>query len=298
MRHPLSFPPPAVRACRLLALLAAIGGLSLEGRCLADETRRVEVLLADGRTFSGQLDPQTGDRALWLRSAYGRALVRRPVAWDRIAGVTVDGRRWTAADFRPVALNFVASASAPPPQPGRPYDSRPIAEPLPAPQPAAAPRIVAITVDAWIANWDADVEADGLVLAVTALDHHGRPVDIAGTLAVELIGARGGAYRRGDSFPTLGRWTIAVGPQPGGAAVHRLPFQAVHPDFDLDILPHGLVHSRLTVPGHGVFEATTSPVRLRAFNPIRDRLQQTSSARFFPQERTSVGRHWAPQNRP
>jgi len=75
---------------------------------------------------------------------------------------------------------------------------------------------------------------------------------------------------------------------PSGA-VYRLPFQAVHPEFDTDWAAHGLVHVRLTVPGHGVFEASQEVVRIRAFSPIRDELEMSTGRRFFPIERTGRG---------
>ena len=66
----------------------------------------------------------------------------------------------------------------------------------------------------------------------------------------------------------------------------RLPFQAIHPEFNLQVGSVGLVHARLAVPGTGVFEATTNTISVRPVNPIRDRLQVQQGSRFLPTERT------------
>ena len=71
---------------------------------------------------------------------------------------------------------------------------------------------------------------------------------------------------------------------PSGA-VYRLAFQAVHPDFQFDLDPHGLVHARLSVPGDGAFEASQALVRIRAYSSVRDHVQQTTGSRFLPVER-------------
>ncbi|MFH1923324.1 MAG: hypothetical protein ABIP48_25965, partial [Planctomycetota bacterium] len=69
-------------------------------------------------------------------------------------------------------------------------------------------------------------------------------------------------------------------------AKYRFPFQAVHPEFDLELAPYAAVHARLSVPGEGVFEATESDVRVRPYSATRDHLQYTTGQRFFPLERT------------
>jgi hypothetical protein len=90
----------------------------------------------------------------------------------------------------------------------------------------------------------------------------------------------------------LGHWERPVDPGdfgPGGA-VYRLPFQEVHPELDTSMAPRGAVHARLSVPGQGTFEATSSMVRIRPYSAIRDALQRETGFRFFPQEWTQDGR--------
>ena len=99
-----------------------------------------------------------------------------------------------------------------------------------------------------------------------------------------------------DQFPELARWTqvVAAGDFTDGVAAYRLPFQALHPDFNVDLGSLGLVHARLSVPGQGVFEATTGATPIRQFNPVRDRLQQQVGQRFWPIERTDRPKTYPP----
>ena len=147
-----------------------------------------------------------------------------------------------------------------------------------------------LAVDAWVANWDDDVEVDGLVVQVIPQDDYGSMVPVRGVLEVNLLGERRGALKHRQSFVGLGRWTRRVRHDDFGpsGAVYRLPFQAVHPEFDLSKEPYGAVHVRLTVPGHGVFDATADMVRIRPYGTVRDHLQQATGERFFRTERTGA----------
>jgi hypothetical protein len=68
-----------------------------------------------------------------------------------------------------------------------------------------------------------------------------------------------------------------------------LAFQDVNPEFGKNLGPHGAIHATLSVPGQGTFEAT-GDTRIRPYSLIRDRLQQTTGRRFFPEE--TVGQPW------
>jgi hypothetical protein len=149
-----------------------------------------------------------------------------------------------------------------------------------------------IQVDASVASWNGGVETDGLVLSVTPLESQGYILPAAGTLEVDLLGDHYGSPARGQNFRLLGHWVCRMDAQqvtPEGARF-RLPFQAISPDFRTDLSPYAVVHVRLTAPGHGTFDATTGTLRLRAYNGLRDRLQQGEGTRFFPNERTNRGR--------
>ena len=142
-----------------------------------------------------------------------------------------------------------------------------------------------------LGNWDSDVEADGLVVHLRPLDASGDVVPVQGTLEVTLIGWRWGRTHSRQAPVRLARWTRSVEPADLGpfGVEHRLPFQAVHPEFDLGWAPQGTVHARLSAPGQGVFDATESTVRIRPYSAIRDHLEYVSGARFFPGERTGRG---------
>ena len=74
-----------------------------------------------------------------------------------------------------------------------------------------------------------------------------------------------------------------------GGLVLKLPFQGTHPEFDREIDPFGVVHVRMTIAGHGVFEASSAMVRLRPYSSPRDNQQQLRGRRFFYQETTGRG---------
>jgi hypothetical protein len=145
-----------------------------------------------------------------------------------------------------------------------------------------------LAIDVRVANWDADVEVDGLLLDVYPRDAEGRTVPVAATLQVELTGERTGIVRRPRPFVRLGRWTKLIRPDmvSSNGARFRLPFLASHPQWETDLASFGLVHVRLNVPGHGVFEASDATVRIRPYGLMRDRLQEHSGRRFFAPEMT------------
>ena len=43
--------------------------------------------VASGRTFVGEVDPQTDRDLLWLRIGEGPIVVRRPIEWGRVVRV-------------------------------------------------------------------------------------------------------------------------------------------------------------------------------------------------------------------
>jgi hypothetical protein len=127
---------------------------------------------------------------------------------------------------------------------------------------------------------------------VAPLDSQGCVLPAAGTLEVDLFGDHYGSPARGQNYRLLGHWVCRLDAEqvtPEGARF-RLPFQAISPDFRTDLSPYAVVHVRLTAPGHGTFDAATGSLRLRAYNGLRDRLQQAEGSRFFPNERTGRGR--------
>jgi hypothetical protein len=153
------------------------------------------------------------------------------------------------------------------------------------------PAVAALHIDAYVANWDYDVEVDGLVVHVYPLDNSGQTVPAFGTLQVNLIGNGPTNLVSGNPFPLLGQWSQVVQPDDVGpaGAVYRFPFTWVHPDFNdkWSVGSFGMVNARLAVGGQGVYEDTAEFTRIRPFSPIRDRMQQLRGRRFSPLELTS-----------
>ena len=145
-----------------------------------------------------------------------------------------------------------------------------------------------IAVEAYLTNWDADVEVDGIALHLYPLDGAGMLTAANGSLEVTLVGQYSAGYTAGGQFQTVGRWTrsMRAAERCVDGFVFRLPFQAVHPEFERELSKTGLLHVRLSVPGQGVFEASAAALRIRPYSPVRDRLEQVEDRRFFPIERT------------
>jgi len=265
-----------------------------------DAAAMVTVDVASGRSFAGEVDSRTNEAQLWLCRRLGSGFLRRPIDWDRIVRVQLAGESFSSDEFqqaaRAVSQMFAeqegteggASKIVIGPSKGR-------SDPQLASAAAARrPRRVvqSLAIDVRLGEWDNDVDADGLLLEVYPLDAAGDVVPVNGALDVNLRSERTGVVKRRRPFHRLGRWTKRVratdfGPR---GATYRLPFQAVHPEFDLEWAAYGAVHVRLSVPGQGVFERTESMVRVRPYSAVRDQLEQATGRRFFKQERTSRGR--------
>jgi len=282
----------------------------------ADGTRRVPAItveLASGRSFTADVDPRTDAIRLWLRHSRGTAVILRPIRWQRVVCVKVGEETLSGEEFREVIVQprelvprgdevevgrsgFIRVHAGPP------TDSHAAESPASAGWsgamaatgggPRAAIAVRSLAIDAWVANWDADVEVDGLVVEVHPLGANQAPVPVRGTLGVTLMGWRSATANSKQYSARLGRWSHLVGPTDFGpsGAVYRLPFQSAHPEYNLQWAPYGAVHARLSVPGGGVFEATQSDVRIRPYSAARDYLQQTTGGRFFCLERTGRGR--------
>jgi hypothetical protein len=152
-------------------------------------------------------------------------------------------------------------------------------------------RVASVAFEVGAANWDADVELDGLLIRPFPQDAFGEPRAFRGMLHAELWSMR---RIEQDSMPISGgrwheiveSWSVPVcidSPDVGDGWV-RLPFQSRHPEFDTTWSPVGLVHLTLVVPGHGVFHHSEDGVRIRPFAPLRDYLERQTGERFLPTE--------------
>ena len=298
---------PIRRLCgELPIVLAVVFGCSMSPPAAAQEPIAVDLI--SGARLVGQLDTRSDGSRLWLRSEKGSAVLLRPIRWEQVVQARVAGEALTAEQLRR------SVEQTPPQDPFREERYGPrsrislrISPSDPEPQrmvsqwavgaadgPSTVSRcakVRSLTVDATVANWDADVEVDGLLVYVYPLDADGRVSAVRGTLQVDLQGQAATTIIRRQSFSRLGYWTRPVRIEDFGSdgAVYRLPFQRVHPEFDAKLSAYGAVHVRLNVPGQGTFEATESTVRIRPYSALRDHLQQATGSRFFPHERT-IGR--------
>jgi len=288
-----------------------------EGQTWAAESpeqaeQAIVVDLASGRSLVAAVAPQTDGTTLWLRWSHGTIRVLRPIDWERVVRAEYAGQELSGEQLRrllvgpePLVSTGPTRAESLAPVEGgfhlrslrRP--ATPVAGPTPATSSrpptstrepgAGTPRLVkSLAIDAWAANWDDDVEVDGVVVDVRPLDAQGAITPVHGTLEVQVIGWRTGRTRPDQSPIRLGRWTQSVEPDDFvlRGTGYRFPFRSGHPEFDLQLAPHATVHARLRVPGRGGFDATSGDVRIRPYSALRDHLQQTTGQRFYDVERT------------
>jgi hypothetical protein len=258
--------------------------LWFSGPLLHAEDRLLSVKLASGREFTAHVDKRT-DELLWLRFSSGGGDILRPIAWERVVAARLDGETVELNDLRAVCAEVKSGAP--------PHETVPTPIAVVQELPLAAPAVASIRIDAWLANWDADVETDGICMQVTPVDENGQLVPVSGTAEIELFAARQRKYHEapqsgGWMTELAQRWSETVKPEEIGPSgiVLRLPFAAVHPEFSSGVDNFGLVHVRLTVPGSGVFEQSLDGVRLRNWSPVRNGMYLQSGRRFFSTERT------------
>ena len=276
---------------------------------LSEAAETVTVTLKSGRTLTAHVDARSDEARLWLRFDAPSTALYRPIAWDRVIRATIAGRELSSEDMRRSIDTWKSTRPSPitPPaksaaSPAKTSDviahdqddshAQRAAQAL-----SSRPSVVAIEVDAAVANWDADVEVDGIVLRLTARDAHGNQVQVAGVVDAKLhaerfVRASDVPGRNGRTVQLLGHWRRSIqadhehAGSMGGDIVLRLPFEAVHPEFQLDVAAFGLLQVQLTAPGQGVFHATVRDVRIRPFSMVRDDIQHATQRRFLPGERT------------
>ena len=276
---------------RAIALAASVLLFGLVDGALA-LAEPLTVGTKSGRTFTGEVEGHSA-RGLWLRSGSDVLHVVRPIAWDRVAYVAVGGERMTPE----VALARLRRGEFVTPEAPLPADAEelPTGRRLPrdvsqeALRPAprdALPQSLSIEAEA--ANWDSDVESDGLLVHILPIDADGYITPTHGMLEVELVGQQRATRSIGQPTVQLARWAQMLEPRQFGpdGAVIKLPFGSIHPEFDTRLRPVALVHARLAVAGNAVLEASTSAVRVRPYSAFRDRLEQLQGTRFLPSERT------------
>lgn len=287
----------------LQGVAAAVISCAFTQTCFAD--RFVIVELSDGRYVSGDIDLNTNQKSLILRSTTPSIVMRSSFAWDRVVKARHGDRVYTPAGFQKLAervrnreqqkqrpakkkqssnessLNGPAFTSlkskpggvAKPPTPGR-----------------RTPDVAFLRVEASVANWDADAEADGVMVHIFPQSIDGHVLQVNGTLEVKLVGKSfnlATPHWKRDLFPKIGEWSHQLRQQDfhRWGAVVRLPFQKIHPELDLEIESTALLTARLSIPGKGTFAASDANVVLRPYSRIRDGSQLKRGSRLFPSEK-------------
>ncbi|HVC93622.1 MAG TPA: hypothetical protein VND64_08030 [Pirellulales bacterium] len=281
------------------AVLAAVAATSPAGAA-----EQVTVRLRSGRTFTGAVDFRTNQDRLWLRFDGGSTMVLRSIDWNAVVSSRRGNMRLTPAELRESAAELGSSRPqlvSPPVVPrGDLGDELATADDPAAHGARRVEFIRSLCIDATLANWDGDVESDGILLRVAPLDADGYILPVSGTLEIDLFGDQNLSPTRGQDYGLLAHWVepLAIDDVGPNGAFYQLPFQGVHPDFQYDVSPYAMLHARLSVPGQGTFDATTGAMRIRLYNGVRDRLQQSTGTRFFPNERTGIGRSEFPLSLP
>jgi hypothetical protein len=80
----------------------------------------VVVYLQSGRTFAGNVDPQTDEREFILRSQVGDGLIFRPIHWERLVHAEIVGESISGPELHRVVTEIRQAAQPPAPRPPRP----------------------------------------------------------------------------------------------------------------------------------------------------------------------------------
>jgi hypothetical protein len=258
----------------------------------------VEVVTSRGQTLAGEVDARTDDNRLWVRQQRGDVVLTTSLSWADIASARVDNEavdvdevrqrpelatpapRWQAA-VEPAAVEVAAASGVP----------------TTLIKPQRRVRSVEI-VSACLANFDRDVEPDGLAVSITALDDAGIPMPVRGNLTARLYGELRPGSVREVAFGTLDQWTQPVGTDDfdSGLATYELRFRRTAPEWQFDLLPDAVVEVSLLAFGEGQF-AASAPLIIRAFNPLRDNQQLLLKSRFLPGEHRGPLPSSMPMNR-
>lgn len=242
----------------------------------------VLVELSDGRTLHGIVTSETTSDALSLARTLHGVTIESEVAKSKVSSIKKLPPPELKMDEPPPASSLEQEVKAPVVMPRR----RPVA------------KVRSIEVRARLANWDADPEPDGLLVAVAPLDSRGNFVPVAGNINLELYGERhqqgGHIHDDREPFALLDQSSKTLRTSDAGddSYVIRFTFRRFHPDRDLEIDHIGLLRARLSIPGQGVFENSDDWTVLRSSSRYRDSVQLLTGNRYLKQESTSL----RPQN--
>lgn len=236
------------------------------------EVPAVKVRVTSGREYQGDVDQRTNDRELWLRWQKSGVRLERPIAWENVESAEVAGERVAPDELRKRAPELASSVPRVTCRPAASHRSvRPNSAGTPTP---AMQTVQSIRCDAWVGSWDSDALTDGILLQVEPLNEFGEVIAATGTLEAELVtvdylpGYL--ASTSGGRVPVwLGRWSQ---PWQTQRRFVQLEFQTRSPEQNRHLDRYALLHVRLTIPGHGVFEQQLDGIRTRPYSPVLNNL--------------------------
>lgn len=290
---------------RQFAKFLTLGLLLLGPPALAADP--VVVHLANGDRVKAEIDPRSNASQLWLSTFLDRGRLSQVVSWDRVRQIEIDGQVLEGAAARAAATQRAREAfrdiapqslprSLPRPQIDR-VDTkpRPFETPMgPQTRPRTNAKVLAMSVSAYLANWDQDSAIDGLEVEIMPLDSYGSPVACDGVVNLTLQAWKDSSHATRPSRRSE-RWTKSVRADQfeHGRIVFRLPFRVLRPGESSLWRPHGALLVRLTAPGSGVVDRTLTDLRIRPFEPMRDGLEAATGQRYFPSE-NAHRQAWSP----
>lgn len=223
-----------------LAIACALAFTAVSSQCVAHGPwsefgvgSHVAVSLIDGRQVRGQIDSRSNDESLWLCTSLEGATIGTLITTTNIVKIDAD---------KPVEL------------PDRGILQLPAISRLPT-RNAEPRKAQSLEVVARIANWDSDLQADGVRLHLIPRDKNGEFVPISGQLDVELqVTSMDGARIRSQTHE---QWSASVRSETYTqfGAVIDLPFRS----FDAGVAKGdrvlGSLKVRLKLAGEGVLDA-------------------------------------------
>ncbi|WP_146447497.1 hypothetical protein [Bythopirellula polymerisocia] len=244
-------------------------------------------MTTDGRVLNGEIDAQSDAQTMWIRYRDSGIILTTAVPWTEIISTRLDGKEIAKMELASQVSHLGSNGPE-----GFLTEYEVLAQESQiiervVPEYGLLPRVASLEIGARLANLDRTVEPDGIVLAVSPLDAHGRIVPVCGNVSVRLLGELFDQHTGRVSFLELESWNsrIADSMFADGVAGVSLRFRQIRPEFDLALCTTALVNVRLGIPGTGNFEASV-PVDLRTLNPFREQLQYYEGSRFFSNELT------------
>ena len=278
--------------CRILWSFTLTGGI-LSGSSVAEDAPQISAWLVDGRQIQGELDGSTNSKTLRLINRTPNASLQSNFPFDAIRFIERDGHPIETQAFRRDLLRdhkqhrlrtkFEVNMTS------RRFCR--VSERCSATTSGdVSARVTHLHVEAELASWNDDGDADGMLVTVAPLDAAGQLVAIRGNLELTLLRNSNESLhtsgRKSALTEELARASHLVRPTDfsNGLAQYRLPFKYVDA-WNKNGPLTGIVHARLGIDGQGAFTNSSRDVRLQTYSAVRDRLQQRTGDRYFPEER-------------